>query len=43
MQSEQIANPSQCTIARGYMGDTSQFGRSVLVEANAAFDIGKTE
>ncbi len=38
-----IQDPSQCTIARGYATDTSQFGRSVLVEANAAFDISSTQ
>lgn len=43
MNSEEISSPAQCTIARGYVGDTSQFGRSVLVEANAAFDIGSTQ
>ncbi len=38
-----ITDPAQCTIARGYSGDVSQYGRSVLVEANTAFDIGSTQ
>jgi hypothetical protein len=34
-----IQNPSQCTIARGFSGETSVFGRSILTEANSAYDI----
>jgi hypothetical protein len=41
--SQTISNPSQCTIARGFAWEVSQFGRSVLVEANAAFDISSTQ
>jgi hypothetical protein len=32
-----------CTIARGSTGALAQFGRDVLVEANALYDISATE
>ncbi|MBX9808982.1 hypothetical protein K2X92_01155, partial [Candidatus Gracilibacteria bacterium] len=42
-QSTEISDPSQCTIARGYSGDVTPFGKSVLTEANAAFDISTSQ
>jgi hypothetical protein len=38
-----ITRPEQCTIARWYSGDISEYWRSVSVEANAAFDINSTQ
>lgn len=37
-----ITSSDQCTIARGATGAVSSFGRDILVEANAAYDISST-
>lgn len=37
-----ITDPYQCTIARGSNSTIDTFGRSVLTEANAGFDINST-
>lgn len=38
-KSETVKNPLECTIARGNSSMSAEFGREVLVEANAAFDV----
>lgn len=38
-EGKNIQNASQCTIARGASGESASFGKSILVEANTAFDI----
>lgn len=42
-ESATIQNAHQCTIARGGSGEVANFGRSILVEANAAFDVNATQ
>lgn len=42
-EGKNIQNSSQCTIARGQPGDIQEFGRSILVEANNAFDVKSAE
>lgn len=38
-----ITDSSQCVVNLGYSGDILPFGRSVLVEPNAAFDVNMTQ
>lgn len=38
-----IMHPELCTIARGSNSNINQFGRDILVEANAAFDVDTVE
>lgn len=41
--SKNIKNANQCTIARWYSGTNSEFGRSILTEANVEFDVQSTQ
>jgi hypothetical protein len=38
-----IRDPLECTIARGSSGSQSAFGRAILTEANAGYDVNTTE
>ena len=42
-EGKNIQNAAQCTIARGISGQKAEFGKSILVEANSAFDVNSTE
>lgn len=42
-EGKNIQNAAQCMIARGNSGQKAEFGKSVLVEANSAFDVNSTE
>lgn len=41
--SSTITSPEQCTIARGYSGTDADYGQSVRVEANVAYDVNSTQ
>lgn len=42
-EGKNVQNAAQCMIARGNSDQKAEFGKSVLVEANSAFDVNSTE
>lgn len=42
-EGKNITSAEQCTIARGVSGQEANFGQSILVEANVAFDVNATQ